>query len=469
MSNQQDPINNVNLTIDGIPVAVPKGTTILEAARKVNVSIPVLCEYTGLNRRAICRICVVEADGGSKLLAACANSVWEGANIITSNEHVFSARKTIIEMILANHPQDCLSCIRSKTCELQTLAASYGLFASSFENEAKEGKPVIESETLVRDMAKCVKCNRCVEACQEVQTIRAINTSCRSHEYEISAAYKQALVDTPCVFCGGCAAVCPVGAIYGHDQTAEVLACMVGRKTIAQVYPAFLSFLEREFVAACNTIACVDAAGTITTGKIIAAIRLLGFDKVYDATIAANASGSDINSEVKTRKNSGGTAAKLPIISGCCDGVPRFIKSFFPDLAANLSTAKNLRQQFASSMKSVYAKEAGLETSNITSVSFVPCIAQKYEVTLNKTDFALTAAELMRMIKMAGIVIAALPEEQFDSFSGKLSTKDDSVKKVTVNGYGEARKVMEAIQKGECDADWVEILSCPKGYCSNMV
>jgi NADH dehydrogenase/NADH:ubiquinone oxidoreductase subunit G len=390
----------------------------------------------------------VEADGGSKLLAACANSVWEGANIVTNNEHVFSVRKTIIEMILADHPQDCLSCRRNKSCELQTLAINHGIFSSPFENEAGKNQRITENETIVRDMDKCVKCSRCIEVCQEIQTIRALNTSCRSHEYEICTAYKQPLKDVTCVFCGGCSAVCPVGAIYEYDHTDIVRNAIHDSniKTIAQVLPSIVSFLEREFAV---------PAGAITMGKIITAIKMLGFDKVYDASVAANAVSSAISGEVQARKNSSG---KLPVISGCSEGITRFVKNFYPDLAANLTTGKNIRQQFASSVKN--------EASKVVSVSLAPCISQKYAAEFNKTDLALTAAELARMIKVAGIIIEALPEEKFDVFAGTPPKQDSSVKKETVHGYAAARKIMEAIQKGECDALWVEVLSCPSGHCA---
>ncbi|MDR1838495.1 MAG: (2Fe-2S)-binding protein [Treponema sp.] len=458
------PNKNVTLTIDGISVTVPEGTRILEAAKKVNVNIPTLCEHPDLCKRALCRICVVEADGRGKLIAACANDVWEGVSIITANQRLLNIRKTIIELILANHPQDCLSCIRNKKCELQSLALSFGVGGSLFDNDAQERKPQIESETLVRDMDKCVKCGRCVEACQEVQTIRAINTSHRSHEYEISTPYKQALKDGPCVFCGQCAAVCPVGAIYEHDQTAEVRAALNdnSRKVIAQVSPAIISTLNKEFAPAADEI-----DGKITAGKIAAALKLLGFDRVYDASIAANAANSEISGEAERRtKNSG----KLPIISGCSQGVFNFIKCFYPDLTDHLTTGKNFRQIFASSIKNSYSKEAEIEPSNITSVSFVPCIAQKYEICeKNEADFALTAGELARMIKLAGIAVETLSEGPFASVNIELSKKDNPVlpvKKETVHGYAQAHKVMEAIRKGECDAQWVEIESCPVGSCS---
>jgi len=440
-------MSDVNLNIDGIPVSVPRGTTLLEAAKKANITIPILCEHPELNRRAICRLCVVEADGGSKLLAACANTVWEGANIVTSNQRLFMVRKTIIELILANHPQDCLSCVRSKKCELQTLAANYGLTVSPFENESKKNKPIIENETIVRDMDKCVKCNRCVEVCQEIQEIRSINTSCRSHDYEINTAYKQSLYDTPCVFCGGCAAICPVGAIYGHDQTAEVWKALNDSsvKKMAQVAPALVSVMERELGV------------TLTIGKVVTAIKMLGFDKVYEARIAINAISSEICNEVQARKG------KLPVISGCSDGVTRFIKHSYPDLEANLTSTKNLRQMFSSLFKAGFARETGTDVSKITSVLFVPCITQKYAVKPDKTDFALSISELVRMVKLAGIVIQKLPEEPFDSVNCDLPKPGNPVKKEQVHGYANARKVMEDIRSGKCDLEWVEIMSCPAG------
>ena len=454
--HQPDPNKSVNLTIDGKPVTVPEGTRILEAAKKVNINIPTLCEHPALCKRALCRICVVEADGRGKLIAACANDVWEGVSIVTSNQRLFNIRKTIIELILANHPQDCLSCIRNNKCELQSLALSFGVGGSLFDNEAEKQQPQIEGETLVRNMDKCVKCGRCVEFCQEVQTIRAINTSHRSHEYEISTPYKQSLEDGMCVFCGGCAAVCPVGTIYEHDQTAEVWADLndSGCKTIAQVSPSFAAALNNELsLAKARRSRC---QGSVTAGKMIAAIKLLGFDKVYDADISANAADLEIESEIRQRKNGG----QLPVISGCSEGIGNFIKNSYPDLVGNLVVAKNSRRTFASMIKTGYDK--------ITTVSFVPCIAQKYGAGEKvENDFALTAGELARMIKLAGIVIETLPEEPFDVIGFDSPNLDNSglpVKKEVVYGFENARKVMEAIRGGKCDVQWVEIYSCP-GSC----
>ena len=447
---------NVSLTIDGMPVTVPEGTTILDAAKTVNVNIPVLCDHPDLCRRAFCRICVVECDGRGKLVAACANDVWEGVNIVTVNKRLFSIRKTILEMIIANHPLDCLKCVRSQKCELQALAAKYGIVSSAFENEAGNNPPVVESDTIVRDMDKCIKCGRCVEVCQEVQTIRALNTSHRSHEFEICTAYHQALEDTCCVFCGRCAGVCPVGAIYEYDQSEQVRAAVndSDKKAIAQISPDFARALEKELSL------------SVTEGKIIAALKLLGFSRVYDASIAANVTNMGICSEVKQRKDNSGYS--LPVISGCSQGVTRFIRNFYPDLENHLTIGKNPRKLFAADIKNSYAKEAGINPSDIRSVSFVSCLAQKYAVKPDKSDFTLTAGEFARLIKSTGIMIENLPEEQFDSSSFDSSRDrgiDSSVKKVTVQGYAKARIVMEAIQKGECEADWVEIESCPAGMC----
>jgi len=457
-SHQPDPNINVNLTIDGIPVTVPEGTRILEAAKKVNINIPVLCEHPELCKRALCRICVVEFDGRPKLITACGNDVWEGVNIVTKNERLFYVRKTIIEMILANHPQNCLSCVRSKSCELQILASQFGITTSSFTNEPDEIQPVVESETLVRDMSKCVKCNRCVEVCQETQKIGAINTSRRGHEYEICTAFNQPLEDVKCVFCGGCASVCPVGAIYGHDQTKEVWKALgdSGIKTAAQVSDEIIPYLESElrFVSTGKLLSTGKSPSNgqpLSVGQLVAAIKLLGFDKVYNAAVTVNVVNAEIIDEVQTRKKSG---AKLPVISGYAEGVTRFINNFYPDLKENLTSAKNLRQQFAALIKADGA---------ITTVSFVSGIAQKYTASHAKTDFALTAAELARMIKTAGIVIEALPEEPFDVFDCEASKQSGkqpvgTFKKETVHGYAQSREVMESIQKGECDAQWVEIL-----------
>jgi len=330
--------------------------------------------------------------------------------------------------------------VRNANCELQSLAAAYGIRESSFGRNDAGGKPVIESETIVRDMEKCVKCGRCVEACQEEQKIRAINTSHRSHEYGITAPYNQVLEESACVFCGRCAAVCPVGAIYEHDRTAEVWASLndSGRRVIAQVS---------------SELSLGAAGGAITTGKIVSALKLLGFDKVYDAKVSAEISNAELDEELQKRINTGG---KLPLISGNSEGVNLFVKNFFPDLEENLAMCGNPRRIFAEVIKEEYAAAEKANLSNIMSVSFVPDIAGKYGEG-GKTDLAITAAELARMVKLAGIDLAGLPESPFDTVKITPPKGDNSAQKETIYGFSQARKVLEAVCEGKNSSKWVEI------------
>jgi len=455
-----DPNKNVNLTIDGIPVTVPEGTTILEAAKKVNVIIPTLCDHPDLCKRALCRVCVVECDGRAKLLAACANDVWEGVNIVTNNLRILNTRKTIVELILVNHPHECTFCVRSKKCELQSLAKSFSIFEPSFENDSPEiltsieKAAIIENKIIIRNMRKCIKCMRCVEVCQEVQTIRAINSSHRSYEYRISSPYDQPLEDGLCVYCGKCAEVCPVGSIYGYDQAAKVMVYLGSdlknenrQRVIAQVSPELAEILNKNFGF---------SEKTITAGKMITAIKLLGFDRVYDAAIAANISNSLMCEELEQRIRDGG---RLPLISGNSQGVKRFINNFYPDLTDHLSKSKTSRQVFTETVKNCYAAKECIDHLKITAISFVPDVARKYGLN-DKIDYALTAIELTRMLKLSGIKINELTESNFDTIElpnqGGAASPD---KKEICRGYAKARKVMEAIQKGECTAKWVEIES----------
>ncbi|MDR2951874.1 MAG: (2Fe-2S)-binding protein [Treponema sp.] len=443
MSHEPNPNKSVNLTIDGILVTVPEGTTILEAAKKARVNIPTLCHHPDLCKRAVCRICVVECDGRGKLAAACAQDAWEGLSVVTKSVRVINIRKTIIELLLANHPQGCLTCVRNTRCELQSLAEVYGVRSLSFTNDVEEKPVVIESETLVRDMGKCIKCGRCVEACQEVQTVRAINSSRRGWQYEICAPYKEALSEGPCAFCCQCAAVCPVGAIYEHDQSSEVMDILINKKreAVAQVSPSLAEPLNDELGL---------PKGTITTGKIISALKLLGFEKVYNAAAFEKLSLSERQAELEQRIKSGGL---LPMITGNSAGLANFVNYFYPDLSGNLSRAKNARQVFAAFVKAEHSQETA-------SVSFFPGLAQKYNVPKrvpDKEDFALSVRELSRLIKMADIDIVNFQETPFDTANANAPEPDGAVKIKIVYDYAEARKVLDSARKGECDAQWIEI------------
>jgi len=469
MSHKPDPDKNVNLTINGMSVTVPEGTRILEAAKKVNVDIPTLCEHPDLCRRGICRICVVECDGRGKLLTACTNDVWEGVNVVTHNARLLDVRKTILELILADHPQDCLSCIRNKNCELQALSESFAIRGNPFDRDFAVQLPeqlrehssaispkTVENKTLIREMEKCIKCCRCSEVCQEVQTIRAINTSCRSHNFGISVPYRHTLDESTCVFCGKCASVCPVGAIYGYDQSAEVMEILgkSDRHVIAQVSEETVTALSSLLCGQKNNSAdncCTDCI--ITAGKITAALKQIGFKKVYDAQAAANVSYSELKNELEKRKKNGG---KLPMISGSWEGISRFIKNFYPELEAHLAAGKNKRRTFADAFKYAYIEEEKVYISNVITVSFVPTVAGKFG-DYGKNDYALTASELARLIKSAGIDICCLAEEKFDNIKTDTSNQNSYTKPEIINGFPTARKVLESVLKSECISNWIEI------------
>jgi NADH dehydrogenase/NADH:ubiquinone oxidoreductase subunit G len=445
---------NITLTIDGLSVTVPEGVTILEAARKVNVKIPTLCDHPDLCKRAVCRLCVVENDGREKLLASCAHHAEEGMNIVTNNSRIFDIRKTIISLILASHPHDdCLACISNTKCELQSLAKIYSTSASpfqkSFSGQNRKKTKDISCNVLVRDMEKCVKCGRCVEACQNIQTVQAINTSGRSANYEISTPYAQALSDSSCVLCGHCAEVCPVGAIYEYDQSAEAWAFLTEKK-----HEMAIKIAPQEAQAVCAELGLPTEA--ITVGKIITGLKRMGFSGVYNAesfeAMSANEEAAELLDRIKSSR-------QLPMISCCSTSGVKFVKEFYTDLSNHLSEAKSPEQNF----RDFFNKKA--------LVSIAPCIAKKYkkpsEGDIQNTGIIMSVRELARLIHLSGIELSAVQESAFDQVSGEAPDIETKGKKpdrlLEVCGLANARKVLDAIRASNCDADYVKILSCPSG------
>lgn len=505
-----DPNKIVNVTIDGIPVSCPETTLILDAAKMAGVDIPVLCYHPDLKVRATCRVCIVALKGQKKFKTACGNEVWDGAEIITNSPEIRQARKDILELILAEHPQDCLKCVRSTNCELQKLARDYGINTPSFANQPQK-LPIEDSNgVIVRDMSKCVKCGRCAEMCQEVQTVGAINTANRSVEYEITTAFGRKLEDTTCVYCGQCISVCPVGALYEKDETEKVWQALADtdKHVVVQVAPAVRVALGEEFGM---------EPGHVATGKMVAALRRLGFAKVFDTDFAADVTIMEEGSELLDRMANGGT---LPLITSCSPGWVNFVETFYPELLPNVSSCKSPQQMFGALVKTYYPQKAGIDPSKIVSVSIMPCTAKKYESArpemndsgYRDVDVVLTTRELARMLRQSGLDINKLADEEFDApmgastgaavifgtsggvmeaalrtvyeaatgkelvnvdFEGvrglsgvkeaEVNLAGQKVKVAIANGLKNARQILDKIKAGECDYQFVEIMCCPGG------
>jgi iron-only hydrogenase group A len=427
----------IAITVDGASALVDSGSSLLEACAAAGAKVPTLCHLKDISTNASCGVCVVEVEGAKSLVRACVGAVAEGMKVSTSSPRVMRARRSAVELLLANHPADCLTCARSGSCELQEAAQTLGIRTLRFGRTRPAPELDLSTDGLVRDNDKCILCGRCVAVCSEVQGVSAIGFAGRGNRTKISTFMDRGLGSSPCVQCGQCSVVCPTGAITEKDETEEVWRSLAndGETVIVQTAPAIRASLGE---------ALGMAPGTLVTGKMVAALRRLGFDKVFDTQFTADLTIMEEGSELLARLTKGGT---LPMITSCSPGWINFIEYFYPALLPHLSTCKSPQQMFGALAKSYYAEKSGLDPGAMRLASIMPCTAKKHEARRPEmrgawdywrakggaagggaapgdepyfdVDWALTTRELARMITRAGIDIERLPEEGFDDPLGK--------------------------------------------------
>ena len=403
----------INLTIDGEKIEVPEGTTILQAASLLNVHIPTLCYHEDQAVKAVCRICLVEVEGQRLLPAACSTPVSEGMVVKTASPKVIAARKNIMELILARHPQDCLNCSKNGSCELQKIARNLNMTRPNrYEQDIRSARFDDSSPSIVRDMRKCILCNRCVEVCSGKQGVMVMAKENRGFDTVIVPPYGKKLVDTSCVNCGQCVQVCPVGAISINDDTEKVYSQIEAGKTmVVQIAPSVRITLAESLGY---------APGTVTTGKIVHALHKIGFKWVFDSDFSADLTIMEEGTEFLNRLNNGGT---LPLITSCCPAWVKYCETYAYDELEHLSSAKSPQQMFGAVIKTYFAKKENIDPADICSVSVMPCTAKKFECKrpefndsgYQDVDISITVVELAKMIRTAGIDFDDLDDHPFDS------------------------------------------------------
>ena len=424
----------VNVKINNKPYSVPKGSTILEAARYAGIEIPTLCYLKDINAIGACRICMVEVKGARSLVASCVFPVNEGMEIFTNTEKVRHSRKMTLELILSNHDRKCLSCVRSGNCELQKLCKEFGVdIEDRFDGEMVRYNFDDSAAHMVRDNNKCILCRRCIAACDQ-QGISVIGANARGFDTHVSSAFDKDLAEVSCISCGQCIVNCPTGAIVEKDDTDKVLAAINDPEkfVIVQTAPSIRATLGEAFGM---------HIGTNVEGKMVAALRRLGFDKVFDTDFAADLTIMEEANELLDRVQNGGT---LPMITSCSPGWIKYCEHYYPEQIPHLSSCKSPQQMFGAIMKTYYAEKLGMDPKDMVVVGIMPCTAKKFETKRDDqaasgypdVDIALTTRELARMIESAGIFFKHLPDEEFDNPFGE-STGASTI-------FGATGGVMEA-------------------------
>jgi len=410
----------VHVKINGIPVEVEAGTTILLAARKAGVTIPTLCYHDDLKPFGSCGLCIVKQEGNAKILRACATPAAEHMSIITHDPELYQVRKTILEMILSTHPSSCLTCIRNGECELQTLAAEFGIREQPFDVRLSDRPKDTSSASIVLDPEKCIKCGRCVQVCQDLQGVFALEFIGRGDGTCMAPAAMLQLEDSPCVRCGQCAAHCPVGAIYEKDEVATFQEAVADpeKQVVVQIAPSIRVGLSESFGL---------PAGTVTTGKIYAALRRLGVDAVHDTNFGADLTIMEEGSELVHRLTKGGA---LPQFTSCCPAWVDYVEKYYPDLLDMVSSAKSPMQMVGAVEKTYTAEKQNMDPAKMYTVAIMPCTAKKYEAYRDESmrssgyqdvDLVLTTREFARLIKATGIDFLHLEEEAADNPVGEYS------------------------------------------------
>ena len=410
----------VHVKINGIPVEVEEGTSVLNAAKKAGVRIPTLCYHDDLMPFGSCGLCIVKQEGSAKILRACAAPVNEGLSVITNDNELFEVRKTILELILSTHPSSCLSCIRNGECELQDLAAEFGIREQPFEVRLSDREKDESSASIVLDPEKCIKCGRCVQVCQDLQGVFALEFIGRGDGTVMAPAAMLKLDDSPCVRCGQCAAHCPVGAIYEKDEISSFRQAIADpeKQVVVQIAPSIRVGLSESFGL---------PAGTVTTKKIYAALRRLGAASVHDTNFGADLTIMEEGSELVGRLTKGGA---LPQLTSCCPAWIDYVEKYYPDLLDHVSSAKSPMQMVGAIEKTYFAKKMDIDPAKLYTVAIMPCTAKKYEAYRDESmrssgfqdvDLVLTTREFARLIKSSGIDFLHLEEEEADSPIGEYS------------------------------------------------
>ena len=411
---------SVTLTIDGQKVTVPADTTILDAAKAVGVKIPTLCYHSDLDPWAACGICVVKVEGSPKMLRACATAAGPYMNVITHDPEIVKVRRTVLELILSTHPNDCLQCGRNKNCELQTLSEEFGIREVPYEARLRDLPVDNSTGSIVLNPEKCISCGRCTQVCQDMQGVWALEFIGRGDDTRMAPAADVSLGESPCIKCGQCSAHCPVGAIYENDQTQPVWNAIEENKKhcVVQIAPAVRVAIGEAFGY---------EPGEILTGQLYAALRRLGFDAVFDTNFSADLTILEEGSEFVKRVTEGGV---LPQITSCCPAWTDYMEKYATDFIPNFSSAKSPQQMLGAMAKTYYAEQSKIEAKDMYVVSVMPCTAKKFEVGRCETmgasgfqdvDVSITTRELARMIKQAGIDFKTLPEEEPDSILAEYS------------------------------------------------